>query len=160
MRLHERTPIEAGNCIVHTKPSLDPARPRGAFMGGRTGNTKSYYKVKSGEKIKCADVCSIYPWVCKYGLSQLAKRILNSFWGKFGQPENQTRIKILNSSEELFNLMTDPAIIVNALTPVNEETLVSNYEQRDEASESLSTVNVYIAAYTTDQAHLKLYSYI
>ncbi|KAG5864806.1 hypothetical protein JTB14_008779 [Gonioctena quinquepunctata] len=83
------------------------------------------------------------------GLRQLAKLILNSFWGKFGQRENQTKTKILNSSEELCYLLTDPAIIVNALTPVNEETLVCNYEQRDEASESLATVNVCIAAYTT-----------
>ncbi|KAG5868585.1 hypothetical protein JTB14_011269 [Gonioctena quinquepunctata] len=94
------------------------------------------------------------------GLRQLAKLISKSFWGIFGQRENQTKTKILNSSEELFNLLTDPAIIVNALTPVNEETLVCNYERRDEASESLATVNVSIAAYTTAQARLKPYSYL
>ncbi|KAG5880012.1 DNA/RNA polymerase superfamily, partial [Gonioctena quinquepunctata] len=92
-------------------------------------------------------------------LRQLAKLILNSLWGKFGQRENQTKTKILNSSEELFDLLTDPAIIVNTLTPVNEETLVCNYERRDEASVSLATVNVCIAANTTAQARLKLYSY-
>ncbi|KAG5880700.1 hypothetical protein JTB14_024272 [Gonioctena quinquepunctata] len=51
----------------HPMISYTPLDPRQAFMGGRTGNTKSYYKVKSGEKIKYVDVCSLYPWVCKYG---------------------------------------------------------------------------------------------
>ncbi|KAG5864856.1 hypothetical protein JTB14_001975 [Gonioctena quinquepunctata] len=144
----------------HPMISYSPLDPCQAFMGERTGNTKSYYKVKSGEKIKYVDVCSLYSWVYKYGLRQLAKHIVNSFWGKLGQRENQTKTKILNSSEKLFNLLIDPAIIVNALTPVDEETLVCNYEQRDEASESFATVYVCIAAYTTAQARLKLYSYL
>ncbi|KAJ8909931.1 hypothetical protein NQ315_005650 [Exocentrus adspersus] len=44
-----------------------PLNPRDAFFGGRTGNTYEYYKCKDGEKIKYVDVCSLYPWVCKYG---------------------------------------------------------------------------------------------
>src|SRR3978361_846266 len=44
-----------------------PLNPRDAFYGGRTGNTRSYYKCKPDEKIKYVDVCSLYPWVCKYG---------------------------------------------------------------------------------------------
>ncbi|KAG5873795.1 hypothetical protein JTB14_024111 [Gonioctena quinquepunctata] len=74
--------------------------------------------------------------------------------------EREKYIEDYLEEKEPFNLLTDPAIIVNALTPVNEETLVCNYERRDEASESLATVNVCIAAYTTAQARLKLYSYL
>ncbi|KAG5862844.1 hypothetical protein JTB14_020294 [Gonioctena quinquepunctata] len=123
----------------HPMISYSPLDLRQAFMGGRTGNTKSYYKVKSGEKIlNMAETTS-----------QTHIELLLG---------NQTKTKILNSSEELFNLLTNPAIIVNALTPVNEETLVCNYERRDEESESLATVNVCIA--TTAQARLKLYSYL
>lgn len=44
-----------------------PLDPRDAFFGGRTGNCKTYYQVKRGEKIKYVDICSLYPWVCKYG---------------------------------------------------------------------------------------------
>ncbi|XP_050512049.1 uncharacterized protein LOC126888071 [Diabrotica virgifera virgifera] len=44
-----------------------PLNPRDALYGGRTGNTVEYYKCKDGEKIKYVDVCSLYPWVCKYG---------------------------------------------------------------------------------------------
>lgn len=50
-------------------PSLKhlPLNPRDALYGGRTGNTVEFYKKKENEKIKYADVCSLYPWVCKYG---------------------------------------------------------------------------------------------
>lgn len=46
-----------------------PLQPRDSFFGGRTGNVKLYHKVDSSadEKIKYVDVCSLYPWVCKYG---------------------------------------------------------------------------------------------
>ena len=44
-----------------------PLDPRDAFYGGRTGNIVEYYKAGDGEQIKYVDVCSLYPWVCKYG---------------------------------------------------------------------------------------------
>ncbi|KAG5889398.1 hypothetical protein JTB14_018272 [Gonioctena quinquepunctata] len=45
-------------------------------------------------------------------------------------------------------------------TPVNEDTLIVNWEYREEACDSLPTVNVVIAAFVTAQARLKLYSYL
>lgn len=46
-----------------------PLNPRDAFYGGRTGNSKTYYKCdeEKQEQIHYVDVCSLYPWVCKYG---------------------------------------------------------------------------------------------
>ena len=41
--------------------------PRDAFYGGRTGNIWEFYETKEGEKIKYVDVCSLYPFICKYG---------------------------------------------------------------------------------------------
>lgn len=37
------------------------------FYGGRTGNCKEFYEAGEGEKIKYVDICSLYPWACKYG---------------------------------------------------------------------------------------------
>ena len=45
----------------------DPMDGREAFYGGRTNCRKMYHKCKPGERIDYADVCSLYPWVCKYG---------------------------------------------------------------------------------------------
>ncbi|KAK5650120.1 hypothetical protein RI129_001149 [Pyrocoelia pectoralis] len=52
---------------AHPLINYSPLNVRDCFYGGRTGNIKSYYKAKDGEKIKYIDVCSLYPWVCKYG---------------------------------------------------------------------------------------------
>ncbi|XP_067660620.1 uncharacterized protein [Haliotis asinina] len=45
----------------------DPLDPREAFFGGRTNATKLYYEAKEEEEIKYVDVCSLYPYICKYG---------------------------------------------------------------------------------------------
>ncbi|XP_018570577.2 uncharacterized protein LOC108910461 [Anoplophora glabripennis] len=315
----------------HPLVTLTPLNPREAFYGGRTGNTRTYYKCQQGEKIKYVDVCSLYPYVCKYGkfpvghpeiyvgdnldqlslnntngvikckilpprelyhpvlptkmngklmfvlcrtcgeemnqgecthnvdersltgawiidevlkalekgykildvyeiwkystqqydkttnisglftdmmnkfikikqqasgwpskcvsqeqknqyigdffnnegiklefaeivnnpgLRSLAKLILNSFWGKFGQRENQPKTRIVRDPSELFGMFANPGIYVNTLLPINDETLVVNYEHREEVYQPLSTVNVVTAAYVTAQARLKLYGYL
>lgn len=53
--------------IVDSTHHDEPLNPREAFFGGRTNATKLYYEVKEGEKIRYLDVCSLYPWACKYG---------------------------------------------------------------------------------------------
>ena len=50
-----------------TRDFQEPLNPRDAYFGGRTGNTVKLYDVKDGEKIKYVDVCSLYPFICKYG---------------------------------------------------------------------------------------------
>ncbi|XP_049826260.1 uncharacterized protein LOC126266399 [Aethina tumida] len=94
------------------------------------------------------------------GLRSLAKLMLNSFWGKFGQRENQPQTTIVNDPQECFDLLAHPSKNVNSITPVNEQTVVINWEYADEAVESLPTVNVVIAAFVTAQARLKLYEYL
>ena len=46
---------------------IAPLDPRDAFMGGRTGVCKLYYKVEPEEKIFYYDVTSLYPYINKYG---------------------------------------------------------------------------------------------
>lgn len=45
----------------------DPMDPRDCLYGGRTNTRKMYHKCVEGETISYTDVCSLYPWVCKYG---------------------------------------------------------------------------------------------
>ncbi|XP_049825039.1 uncharacterized protein LOC126265968 [Aethina tumida] len=274
----------------HPVLATSPLIPRDGFYGGRTGNTVTYYKCNEGERIKYIDVCSLYPFVCKYGrfplghptiyvgsaardidlstvdgmvkckilppaqlyhpvlpvrmkgklmfalcnscgessqqrecchteeerlfigtwviaevlkalekgyrlvevfevwtyetrqynhaaeaekvkltperiennpgLRYLAKLMLNSFWGEFGQRESQPQTTIVNDPQECFDLLAHPSKNVNSMTPVNEQTVVINWEYADEAVESLPTVNVVIAAFVTAQARLKLYEYL
>ncbi|XP_030758042.1 uncharacterized protein LOC115883772 [Sitophilus oryzae] len=217
-----------------------PLNPRDAFYGGRTENMKTYYKCRDGEQIKYVDVCSLYPWVNKYGkypighpevtfgfvlcytcakvgakecrhsdeertisgtwvidevvkalekgyiildiqeiwkykegvtlnpekvsvnpgLRQLGKAVITSFWGKLCQRENQGKTSIVNRPEVLFSMLSNPATDVNSIVPVNDDTLLVNWVFKDEAYDVLPTVNVCLAAYTTAQARLKLYSYL
>ncbi|XP_033231541.1 uncharacterized protein LOC117182560, partial [Belonocnema kinseyi] len=51
----------------HPLLMTDALNPRDAFYGGRTGNTFSYYEAKGKVKISYLDVCSLYPFVSKYG---------------------------------------------------------------------------------------------
>lgn len=315
---------------THPLTAYTPLNPRDSFYGGRTGNTKTYYKARSGEKIKYIDVCSLYPWVCKNGkypvghpevfigdncpqdisqldglikckilppqnlfhpvlptrlnnklyfalcrtcsilmhtgecfhtieersfvgtwvidevkkalekgykiievyeiwkynveqynpetrvgglftemmnkfiqikqqasgwpkdcitqdqreqyieeflinegihlkyseivenpgLRALAKLILNSFWGKFGQRENQAKTKIINKPDEFFTMFCNPSLQVNAVIPANEDVIIVNYEYIEECYDILPTINVCLASFTTAQARLKLYSYL
>ena len=52
---------------------MDPLRPRDALFGGRTNSTKLYQEIDetSNEENKYIDVCSLYPYICKYGLFPL-----------------------------------------------------------------------------------------
>ncbi|KAK5645174.1 hypothetical protein RI129_006475 [Pyrocoelia pectoralis] len=94
------------------------------------------------------------------GLRSLAKLMLNSFWGKFGQRENQSKTSIVRDSKEFYDLMWSPAIDVNYIQEVNDETVIMNWQYREDAGDPLFTVNCVIAAYVTTQARLQLYSYL
>ena len=50
--------------------NLDPLKPRDALFGGRTNSTRLFYEIDktTDEEIKYIDVCSLYPFICKYGI--------------------------------------------------------------------------------------------
>ncbi|KAG5872176.1 hypothetical protein JTB14_010737 [Gonioctena quinquepunctata] len=92
------------------------------------------------------------------GCRQIGKAVITSFWGKLGQRENQQKTSIVTDPAEFFDILSRPFIEVTSIFPVNENTLIVNWSFKDEAYSTLSTVNVVLAAYTTAQARLKLYS--
>ncbi|XP_054279219.1 uncharacterized protein LOC128997605 [Macrosteles quadrilineatus] len=94
------------------------------------------------------------------GLRSLAKLMLNSFWGKFGQRENQTKATIVRDPKTLFKMFSSPEIDVNRVQIVNDEVVVVSWEYIEEVGEPLRNVNVVLAAYTTAQARLKLYEHL
>lgn len=47
--------------------SKNKLEPRDSFFGGRTECFTTYYKCKPNEQIRYYDVCSLYPYVNKYG---------------------------------------------------------------------------------------------
>ncbi|CAH0562743.1 unnamed protein product [Brassicogethes aeneus] len=94
------------------------------------------------------------------GMRFIAKLMLNSFWGKFGQRENLMQTTVISTPQELFDMLTDSSIIVNNMVIISDEMLLISWKKHEEAVSPLSTVNVAIAAYTTAMARLELYSYL
>ena len=94
------------------------------------------------------------------GLRALAKLMLNSFWGKFGQRSNMPQIKYISEPAEYFDMLTSDQILVMGIHFVSDEMVEMRYQYKEEFVEESGKTNVVIAAYTTDQARLKLYSYL
>ncbi|XP_054291039.1 uncharacterized protein LOC129005984 [Macrosteles quadrilineatus] len=94
------------------------------------------------------------------GLRSVAKLMLNSFWGKFGQRENMMKTSIIRDAKEFFRLLTNPEGKLKYFQAINQDVVLVNWQNIEEASESLRTVNVVMAAFTTAHARLKLYEHL
>lgn len=94
------------------------------------------------------------------GFRALAKMLLNSFWGNFGQRNNQSKTTFINEKAELTALLTNPNIVVNDILPINDDVMLANWSEVDEAILPSPMTSVVIAAYVTAIARIKLYSYL
>lgn len=93
------------------------------------------------------------------GLRSLAKLLLNSFWGKFGQRQNQTKTMFLHDSQasELFGQQTNPTVEVVDFQIVNDENLMLSTKRISEELCLPGHTNVFLASFTTCLARLQLY---
>ena len=94
------------------------------------------------------------------GRKQVAKLMLNSFWGKFGERTNKSKVLQLKQPHELFNILTDGANHVQSLRICNDDILEVVYKQTDANDQPNPKTNIFIAAFTTCWARLKLYSHL
>ena len=92
------------------------------------------------------------------GLRSLAKLMLNSHWGKFGQNADKSKITYVSDPAEYVELMTDDTLEVTDLMYANKEHVAVRWRTKGEFLEVLPNTNVILAAYTTAQARLKLYT--
>ena len=94
------------------------------------------------------------------GLKATAKLMLNSFWGKFGQRENLPQTQQCTSPDQLYKLMDDDTIEVQNIRFCTEDVLEVLYVYKEDCIIPNNRTNVFIAAFTTCWARLKLYSYL
>ena len=94
------------------------------------------------------------------GLRSLAKLMLNSFWGKFGQRSNMTQMSHISNPKEYFDLLTCDQQQVTDVSFVSDEIVEMRWKYIDEFVETSARTNVILAAYTTAQARLQMYSYL
>ena len=94
------------------------------------------------------------------GLKATAKLMLNSFWGKFGQRENLPQVEQCTSPQELYNITEDDTKQVQDIRFCTEDVLEVVFKNKEEAIAPSNKTNVFVAAFTTCHARLKLYSYL
>jgi len=80
------------------------------------------------------------------GMRALEKLMLNSFWGKFGQRNNQTKMEYFTEPEKFIKLMFNDKW-VKSLQYFGEQMVAAQYIVEDEFLESLKHTNPIIASY-------------
>ena len=91
------------------------------------------------------------------GIRSLAKLMLNSFWGKFGQRPNQTQVTTCTKPSEFFHVITDNRQVVYRIEIVNEHMIEVYHTFEEESIPVQTNVKIFIACFTTSYARLKLY---
>ncbi|KNC99233.1 uncharacterized protein SPPG_05489 [Spizellomyces punctatus DAOM BR117] len=114
------------------------------------------YKSKQGIRLDPAKI------VYNEGLRLVAKLMLNSLWGKFGQKNNMRKHITINAEEnpdEYYSIMFNAKYIVHDIVDYdNGRTLDLSYSLHKAAVRDDKNTSIFIAAYTTALAHCKLYS--
>ena len=93
-------------------------------------------------------------------LRALAKLMLNSFWGKFGQRSNMTKVDLVDDRSVYFDKLTSDREDVTCVNYVSDRFVEMRWKFKENFVDTNPNANVVIAAYTTAQARLKLYSYL
>jgi hypothetical protein len=91
------------------------------------------------------------------GKRALAKIRLNSLWGKFGQRTNLGQTEYVTDPCRFYELILDDRLTNVHVTYISEEMVQVNYKFKDEWIEDSFSTNIFVAAYTTANARLRLY---
>ena len=94
------------------------------------------------------------------GRKATAKLMLNSFWGKFGENLRKTSTQTITTPAHLYELITDPLKSVTSIRICSEDVLEVLYKVPDDECVENGKTNLFVAAFTTCHARLKLYSYL
>lgn len=91
------------------------------------------------------------------GLRQLAKMMLNSMWGKFGQRPNKTQVMEFNDSAKFHRFLDTDKVDVRYVGVLNAERVEAHYKYQVEDDCISPNLNIFVAAFTTCWARLRLY---
>ena len=109
------------------------------------------YEAKEGIRLDYDNI------IYNAGLRSLAKLMLNSMWGKFGQQLNKTQVKVF-ADVNSFHEFLDDKIVVEKICIANEELVEVFYTMNEEDIEINPNLNIFIACFTTCWACLRLYN--
>ena len=91
------------------------------------------------------------------GLRALAKMMLNSMWGKFGQRLNKTQVQDFGDPLAFHNFLDSDARNAKHVSVVNDNIVEVHYQLQDEDIPVSPNLNIFVACFTTCWARLRLY---
>ncbi|GFQ65871.1 DNA_pol_B_2 domain-containing protein [Trichonephila clavata] len=91
------------------------------------------------------------------GLRFIAKICLNSLWGKFGQRKNMQQTEYVMELGDFYRIVLNDAIKDLNMIFLNDDCVEMHYKIKDEYTKDNFNANVYIAAFTTSSARIRLY---
>ena len=92
-----------------------------------------------------------------HGRKATAKLMLNSFWGKFGERVNKPTTVTVKDPAHLFSLISDADVDLSILHLCTDDILEAVYTSVQENAVKGTKTNIFVAAFTTCHARLKLY---
>jgi len=94
------------------------------------------------------------------GRKATAKLMLNSFWGKFGENLHKKKTMAVTTPAQLFGIVSNTLFDIRAVRICSDDLLEVDYLDLKENIPDNGRVNIFVAAFTTCWARLKLYSYL
>ena len=80
-----------------------------------------------------------------------------SFWGKFGEKMNKPTTVTVKQPAHLFNILSDTTKEISTLRLCTDDVLEAVYSSVDDNAVKGTKTNIFVAAFTTCHARLKLY---
>ena len=94
------------------------------------------------------------------GRKATAKLMLNSFWGKFGENLLKPTTTAVHQAHHLFAVVSNPFNDIRQVRIVNDDTVEIVHANLEDNQPDNGRINIFVAAFTTCYARLKLYSYL
>ena len=92
------------------------------------------------------------------GLRTLAKMMLNSMWGKFGQRLNKTQVQPFQDPQSFHRFLDTSTLDVRHVSVINDQLVEIHYQYQDEDIPVSPNLNIFVACFTTCWARLRLYA--
>ena len=91
------------------------------------------------------------------GLRTLAKMMLNSMWGKFGQRLNKTQVQEFDDPQAFHRFLDTDSLAVRHVSIINDQMVEVHYQHQKEDILVSPNLNILFACFTTCHARLRLY---
>ena len=93
----------------------------------------------------------------KPGRRALAKMMLNSMWGKFGQRQNKMQVREFTDPQAFHDILDSDQNDIRYISTLTEDRVEVHYTKQDHCESLSPNLNIFVACFTTCWARLCLY---